>query len=126
MQLKHIDIAKLALSAANMRAKGGPDIANILPSVRARGILVPSIVRASRIEAETTERSKGNCNASPEHAEGAAPETFEIVVGKRRYHAALSGRGLERGRGARTRRRSPAAGIFCGEILCWQMPIQRG
>src|SRR3546814_2057648 len=44
-----------------------PDLTNILPSVRARGILVPLIVR-------------------PDGAEDA----YEIVAGKRRYHAALT------------------------------------
>jgi ParB family transcriptional regulator, chromosome partitioning protein len=68
MELKHIDIAKLAVSPANMRAKGkAPDIANILPSVRARGVLVPLIVR-----------------------QNGTPDTYEIVAGKRRYHAALA------------------------------------
>ena len=46
MDLKHIDLACLSLSPANMRSKGkAPDLANILPSVRARGVLVPLIVR---------------------------------------------------------------------------------
>lgn len=45
MELKHIDIANLAVSAVNMRGKGKADLANILPSVRARGVLVPLIVR---------------------------------------------------------------------------------
>jgi ParB family chromosome partitioning protein len=67
MQLRHIDIANLTISAANMRGKGKVDIANILPSVRARGILVPLMVRPN----------------------GSA-DTFEIVAGKRRYHAALA------------------------------------
>lgn len=68
MELRHIDLANLSVSAANMRAKGkAPDFANILPSVRARGVLVPLIVRAN----------------------GSA-DTFEIVAGKRRYHAALA------------------------------------
>src|SRR3546814_19870872 len=46
MELKHIDIANLSVSSANMRgiAKKS-DLTNILPSVRARGILVPLIVR---------------------------------------------------------------------------------
>ena len=67
MELKHIDIANLALSTANMRGvKKAPDLANILPSVRARGILVPLIVR-----------------------QNGSPESYEIVAGKRRYHAAL-------------------------------------
>jgi ParB family chromosome partitioning protein len=68
MELKHIHIANLSVSSANMRAKGKtPDIANILPSVRARGILVPLIVR-----------------------QNGSPDTYEIVAGKRRYHAALA------------------------------------
>ena len=67
MELRHIDIANLTVSAANMRGKGKVDIANILPSVRARGILVPLIVRPN-----------------------GSPDTFEIVAGKRRYYAALA------------------------------------
>lgn len=68
MELKHIDIANLSVSTANMRGKAKkPDLTNILPSVRARGILVPLIVR-------------------PCDVEGA----YEIVAGKRRYHAALT------------------------------------
>jgi ParB family chromosome partitioning protein len=67
MELRHIDIANLSVSPANMRGRGKADIANILPSVRARGILVPLIVRAN-----------------------GSPDTFEIVAGKRRYQAALA------------------------------------
>lgn len=67
MELKHIDLVSLCISAANMRAKGKPNISNILPSIRARGVLVPLIVR-------------------PAEGEG----RFEIVAGKRRYHAALA------------------------------------
>ena len=68
MELKHIDIAKLSVSPVNTRAgRKTPDLTNILPSVRARGVLVPLIVRPT----------------------GEA-ERFEIVAGKRRYHAALT------------------------------------
>ena len=68
MELKHIDIAKLSVSPVNMRGvKKAPDLANILPSVRARGVLVPLIVRMN-----------------------GSPDTYEIVAGKRRYHAALA------------------------------------
>jgi ParB family transcriptional regulator, chromosome partitioning protein len=68
MELRHIELDNLCLSVANMRAKGNkPDIGNILPSVRARGVLVPLIVRPA-VEADR----------------------FEIVAGKRRYHAALA------------------------------------
>lgn len=67
MELKHIEMAKLFVSPANMRAKGKPDLSYILPSIRARGVLVPLIVRPAQ-----------------------NPERFEIVAGKRRYHAALA------------------------------------
>ena len=68
MELRHIEIANLVVSSANMRVKGKtPDLTNILPSVRARGVLVPLIVRA-----------------------GEATDSYEIVAGKRRYHAALT------------------------------------
>lgn len=67
MELKHIDIANLSVSPANMRGvTKKPDLTNILPSVRARGILVPLIVRP-----------------------GAEDGNYEVVAGKRRYHAAL-------------------------------------
>lgn len=69
MELKHIKIDKLTVSKANMRERGRkPDIANILPSVRTRGVLVPLIVRPAE-EGE---------------------DRFEIVAGKRRFHAALT------------------------------------
>lgn len=67
MELKHIDIANLSVAAVNMRGKGKADLSNILPSVRARGVLVPLIVRAD-----------------------GSPDTYEIVAGKRRYQAALA------------------------------------
>ncbi|MBS86343.1 MAG: chromosome partitioning protein ParB [Sphingobium sp.] len=67
MELKHIDIANLSVAAVNMRGKGKADLSNILPSVRARGVLVPLIVRAN-----------------------GSPDTYEIVAGKRRYQAALT------------------------------------
>ena len=68
MELKHIELSQLSVSPANMRGVAKkPDRTNILPSVRARGILVPLIVR-------------------PNGVKGA----YEIVAGKRRYHAALT------------------------------------
>ncbi len=66
MKLDFIALDKLSISPANMRTGKKPsDIANILPSVRARGILQTLLVRP-------------NC------AEGC----FEIVAGKRRFYAA--------------------------------------
>lgn len=66
MKLDFIELGKLSISKTNMRyAKKAPDVADILSTVRARGVLVPLIVRP-------------NC------AEGA----FEIVAGARRFTAA--------------------------------------
>ncbi|MEW5424046.1 ParB/RepB/Spo0J family partition protein [Amorphus sp. 3PC139-8] len=66
MQLQHIPLDKLDVSAFNMRnAKREPDVSDILPSVRARGILQPLLVRPNGED-----------------------ERFEIVAGRRRYFAA--------------------------------------
>ena len=66
MEFQHIELSRLSVSSANMRGiTKKPDITNILPSVRARGILVPLIVRS-----------------------GAAEGDYEVVAGKRRYYCA--------------------------------------
>jgi len=66
MQLAHIALDHLSISPANMRAsKKAPAIGDILPSVRARGVLVPLLVRAN-----------------------GSPDTYEIVAGRRRFFAA--------------------------------------
>lgn len=66
MQLAHVSIDRLSVSAINMRhSRRAPDISDILPSVRARGVLVPLLIRPN-----------------------GSPETFEIVAGRRRYFAA--------------------------------------
>ncbi len=66
MKLDFIDLGKLSVSKANMRyAKKAPDVSDILPTVRKRGVLVPLIVRP-------------NCG----------PDAFEIVAGARRFTAA--------------------------------------
>lgn len=66
MHLTHIEIGNLAVAAVNMRhGKKAPDVSDILPSIRARGILVPLLVRP---------------NGEPDH--------FEIVAGRRRFFAA--------------------------------------
>lgn len=66
MELGHIEFSKLSISALNMRhGKKAPDVSDILPSIRARGILVPLLVR-----------------------QNGSPETFEVVAGRRRYYSA--------------------------------------
>ena len=49
MQLGHIDIQKPEISPANMRRYGrNPDLANILPTVRSRGVIQPLLVRPKK------------------------------------------------------------------------------
>lgn len=74
MKLDFIPLDKLVISKANMRyGRKAPDVSDILPTVRKRGVLQPVIVRP---------------NLCPERVEGRAPEGFEIVAGLRRYTAA--------------------------------------
>ena len=64
MDLRHIPFPKLKLSPVNMRhAKTAPDVSDLLPSIRARGVLVPLLVRPDG-------------------------KSFEVVAGRRRYFAA--------------------------------------
>jgi len=64
MQLSHIALEKLHIATVNMRhAKRVPDVSDILPSIRTRGILQPLLVRPN--------------------ADG-----YEIVAGRRRYFSA--------------------------------------
>ncbi|MBO9623950.1 MAG: ParB/RepB/Spo0J family partition protein [Sphingomonas sp.] len=66
MKLDFVPLDKLAVSKANMRhATRPPDVSDILPTIRARGILVPLIVRPN-----------------------GARDAFEILAGSRRFHAA--------------------------------------
>jgi ParB family chromosome partitioning protein len=66
MKLDFIPLGKLSVSKANMRhGKRPPDVSDILPTVRKRGVIVPVLVRP-------------NC----------APDAFEIVAGARRFRAA--------------------------------------
>ncbi len=65
MKLDFIDMGNLSIAAANMRGKGkDPDVTDLMPSIRARGVLVPLLVRP-------------NC----------ADGHYEIVAGRRRFTA---------------------------------------
>jgi len=65
MKLDFIELDKLSVAKTNMRAKGrDPDVSDILPSIRKRGVLVPLLVRP-------------NC----------ADGHFEILAGRRRFTA---------------------------------------
>lgn len=88
MELKHIDIARLSVSGLNMRGtKKSCDIANILPSVRARGVLVPLIVREKAGGEVGFDEGAGEAGLGED---GERRPAYEILAGKRRYHAALA------------------------------------
>ncbi|ANK80037.1 MAG: chromosome partitioning protein ParB [Rhizobiales bacterium NRL2] len=66
MELQHIPIEQLEVSKLNMRhGRKQPDIADILPSVRAHGVLQPLLVRPAKTDGH-----------------------YEIVAGRRRFFAA--------------------------------------
>jgi len=68
MDLRHIPIENLKVSTLNMRhERKKPDVADILPSIRERGVLVPLIVRPNG--------TKGR---------------FEILAGRRRFFASTA------------------------------------
>lgn len=68
MDLRHIPIEKLKVSTLNMRhERKKPEVSDILPSIRERGVLVPLIVR-------------------PNGAKG----SFEILAGRRRFFASTA------------------------------------
>jgi ParB family chromosome partitioning protein len=77
MQIEHIPLAQLSVAAINMRrGRKTPDISDILPSIRARGVLSPLFVRRAACPARA-----GAGEDTPAH--------FEILAGKRRYFASL-------------------------------------
>ena len=64
MDLQHIPLSHLKVATVNVRhSRKPPDVSDILPSIRARGVLQPLLVRPNG-------------------------EGFEIVAGRRRYFAA--------------------------------------
>ncbi|KAK0339391.1 hypothetical protein LTR94_034706, partial [Friedmanniomyces endolithicus] len=62
-------------------SKSAPDVSDILPTVRKRGVIQPIIVRPNPCPELV----------GPEATEGqrCAPDAFEILAGSRRYHAAM-------------------------------------
>ncbi|TDW61576.1 ParB family chromosome partitioning protein [Novosphingobium sp. PhB55] len=70
MKLAFIPLGNLTVSKANMRyARKVPDVSDILPTVRSRGVIQPILVRP--------------CAAAPD-----SEASYEIVAGARRFHAA--------------------------------------
>lgn len=64
MELQHIKIENLKLAALNVRKRGAKETGDLVPSIRANGVLQPLLVRPNF-------------------------EGFEIIAGQRRYHALL-------------------------------------
>lgn len=74
MKLEFVPLDKLSVSKTNMRwSKRPPDVSDILPTVRAKGVLQTLLVRA--------------LPSSPV-ADGGSPTSFEIIAGSRRFRAA--------------------------------------
>lgn len=66
MQLAHIPIEQLKVSALNMRhSRKAPDVSDILPSIRAKGVQQPLLVR--------------------KHGVKEGKDRYEIVAGRRRF-----------------------------------------
>lgn len=64
MDLQHIPLSNLKVAVVNVRhGRKPPDVSDILPSIRARGVLQPLLVRPNE-------------------------DGFEIIAGRRRYFAA--------------------------------------
>lgn len=80
MELKHIELDQLKPASVNVRKKGAKEIADLVPSIRALGLLQPLLVRKNCISAA---RRSGVSTDKPHDNEKA----FEIVAGQRRYHA---------------------------------------
>ncbi|WP_324698919.1 ParB/RepB/Spo0J family partition protein [Novosphingobium sp. RL4] len=77
MKLEFIALSNLAVSKSNMRyARKAPDISDILPTVRARGVIQPVLVRP--------------CGGAQEGGADESAPRYEIVAGCRRFHAALA------------------------------------
>lgn len=84
MQITHIPLAQLSVAAINMRrGRKVPDVSDILPSIKARGVLSPLFVRPAAGPFASIE------GAGQDRAEH-APDHFEILAGKRRYFASLA------------------------------------
>ncbi len=78
MQIDCIPLGQLSVAAINMRrGRKVPDVSDILPSIKARGVLSPLFVRPAVCPA-------------PTNAGKNAPDHFEILAGKRRYFASLA------------------------------------
>ncbi|MFK4874129.1 ParB/RepB/Spo0J family partition protein [Novosphingobium sp. ZW T3_23] len=85
MKLEFIALGNLAVSKSNMRhARKAPDVSDILPTVRARGVLQPVLVRPCA----PPEGHLAAGAADPQAHVRRDTQHYEIVAGSRRFHAA--------------------------------------
>ncbi len=85
MRLELIALGNLAVSKSNMRhARKAPDVSDILPTVRARGVLQPVLVRPCAPPEEPLAAGA----ADPQTHARRDAQHYEIVAGSRRFHAA--------------------------------------
>jgi ParB family chromosome partitioning protein len=76
MQIEHIALDHLSVAKINMRSgRKQPDVADILPSIKARGVLAPLFVRPAPV---------------PSGDAGSDAGRYEILAGKRRYFASIA------------------------------------
>jgi len=78
MQLQHIDLKDLKLSPLNVRKYGFISGDDLIPSIKANGIIQPLLVRPTRGKESANPTGKQEC------------EEFEIIAGQRRYNACLA------------------------------------
>lgn len=77
MKLQYIALDRLCVSKVNMRwSRKAPDVSDLLPTIRKRGVIQPVIVRP--------------CAPSLPETSAAPEPDYEIVAGSRRFHAALT------------------------------------
>lgn len=92
MKLQFLPLESLCVSRLNMRhGRKQPDLANLLPSIRKRGILQPLLVRPLCVGASPAPGQGSNSAGTgrpPDASSAPLAPTHEILAGRRRYHAA--------------------------------------
>jgi ParB family transcriptional regulator, chromosome partitioning protein len=85
MNIDHITLDRLCVSKLNMRSgKKPPDVSDILPSIISRGVIMPLLVRPRPVPSTSGAENEGEAAST-----GCASGCYEIIAGKRRYHASL-------------------------------------
>ena len=81
MKLDFIDLGKLSVSKANMRyAKKTPDVSDILPTVRARGVLVPLNDRPAKRPRKWSQREHRRARRGQFPAQTGIEQPLSLVI----------------------------------------------